>query len=102
MAGENGNASGGLPTGLPSRAAYLLVFASVVLAGVLGGIIGYGIVDIGGLSISSHGSHATTAPSATAKLLGTLIGAGAGAIGVGIVAVLVLRAMAEWKRQPPP
>lgn len=101
MAGENGSTAGGLPTGLPSRTAYLLVFASVVLAGVLGGIIGYGIVDIGGLSISTHGSHATTQPAATSKLIGTLIGAGAGAIGVGIVAVLVLRAMAEWKRQPP-
>ena len=101
MAGENGSSPGGLPTGLPSRTAYLLVFASVVLAGVLGGVIGYGIVDVGGLSISSHGSHATTEPTATAKLIGTLVGAGAGAIGVGIIAVLVLRAMAEWKRQPP-
>jgi ABC-type Fe3+ transport system permease subunit len=99
--GKNGSTAGGLPSGLPSRTAYLVVFASVVLAGVLGGIIGYGIVDIGGLSISSHGSHVTTQPAATSKLIGTLIGAGAGAIGVGIVAVLVLRAMAEWKRQPP-
>jgi hypothetical protein len=68
----------------------LLVFVSVVLAGVFGGIIGYGIVGIG-----------TTGPAATAKLVGTLVGAASGAVGVGIIAVLVLRAMAEWKRQPP-
>ncbi len=101
MVGNDGDTTGGLPTGLPSRAAYLLVFASVVLAGVLGGIIGYGIVDVGGLGLSTHVTRANTGPGATAKLVGTLLGAGFGAIGVGIVAVLVLRAMAEWKRRPP-
>jgi hypothetical protein len=83
------DASGGLPAGLPPRGAYLLAFASVVLAGIFGGIIGYGLVDVG-----------ATGTANTAKLLGTLIGAAVGAIGVGIVAVLVLRAMAEWKRPP--
>jgi hypothetical protein len=80
---------GGLPSGLPSRAAYLLAFGSVVVAGIFGGIIGYGLVDVG-----------STGTANTAKLLGTLIGATVGAVGVGIVAVLVLRAMAEWKRPP--
>jgi hypothetical protein len=89
VATDNGAPAGGLPAGLPSRTAYLLAFLSVVVAGVFGGIIGYGIVDVG-----SHG------PANTAKLLGTLVGAGGGAIGVGIISVLVLRAMAEWKRQP--
>jgi hypothetical protein len=72
---------------LPSRGAYLLAFAAVVLAGVLGGIIGFGIADV----MSSSG---------VAQFLGALIGATIAAGGVGIVAVLVLRAMAEWKRQP--
>jgi len=89
VTGDNGDAAGGLPAGLPSRAAYLLAFGSVVVAGVFGGIIGYGIVDVG-----------STGPANTAKLLGTLVGAAGGAVGVGIIAVLVLRAMAEWKRQP--
>jgi hypothetical protein len=89
VAGGNGAGAGGLPAGLPSRTAYLLAFFSVVLAGVFGGIIGYGIVDVG-----------SKGPANTAKLLGTLIGAGGGAVGVGIIAVLVLRAMAEWKRRP--
>ena len=88
MVGDN-DTPGGLPAGLPSRGAYLLAFASVVLAGIFGGIIGYGLVDVG-----------ATGPANTAKLLGTLIGAAVGAVGVGIVAVLVLRAMAEWKRPP--
>ena len=34
-----------------------------------------------------------------ARLLGTFLGAVIGAAGVGIVAVLVLRAMSEWNRQ---
>ena len=75
-----------VPPMLPSRAAYLLVFFSVVLAGVLGGIIGYGIADVG-------------SDDDAARLLGTFVGAVIGATGVGIVAVLVLRAMAEWNRQ---
>jgi hypothetical protein len=80
---------GGVPAGLPSRGAYLLAFGSVVLAGVFGGIIGYGLVDVG-----------CTGSCNTSKVVGTLAGALTGAIGVGIVAVLVLRAMAEWKRRP--
>ncbi len=81
--------AGGVPAGLPSRGAYLLAFGSVVLAGVFGGIIGYGLVDVG-----------CTGNCSTAKVVGTVAGAATAAIGVGIVAVLVLRAMAEWKRRP--
>lgn len=74
---------------LPSRGAYVLAFAGVVLAGVLGGIIGFGIGDI-------------MADNDAGAFVGALAGALVGAIGVGIVAVLVLRAMAEWKRNPRP
>ena len=74
---------------LPSRSAFLLAFGGVVLAGILGGIIGYGIADVSSQSDLSH-------------LIGTFIGSLIGAAGVGIVAVLVLRAMAEWRRQNPP
>jgi hypothetical protein len=83
--------SGALPAGLPSRRAYLLAFASVVVAGVFGAIIGFGLVNV-----SCDGDCDGE------KLLGTLIGSIVAAGGVGIVAVLVLRAMAEWKRRPPP
>ena len=87
---EHTREAGGLPSGLPSRTAYLFAFASVVVAGLFGGIIGYGIVDVG----SAH-------PAGSSKVLGTLVGAAVAAVGVGVIAVLVLRAMAEWKRRPP-
>ena len=74
------------PPMVPSRGAFLLAFSSVVIAGILGGIIGYGIADV-------------TSPSDLSHLIGTLIGSIMGAAGVGIVAVLVLRAMSEWRRQ---
>ena len=74
---------------LPSRWAFLLAFAGVALAGVLGGIIGYGIADVSSQSDVSH-------------VVGALVGALIGAGGVGVVAVLVLRAMAEWRRHGPP
>lgn len=79
------------PPTMPSRTAFLLSFASVVVAGVFGGIIGYGLADVG-----------CTGDCSSAKLGSTLIGAIVGAAGVGVVAVLVLRAMAEWKRNPTP
>ncbi len=78
-----------VPPMLPSRSAFLLAFGAVVVAGLFGGVIGYGIADVG--------SH-----SDAARLLGTFVGAVVGAAGVGVVAVLVLRAMAEWRRQRPP
>ena len=74
---------------LPSRGVYLVAFGAVVLAGLLGGIIGYGIADVSSQSDVSH-------------VVGALVGALIGAGGVGVVAVLVLRAMAEWRRHGPP
>jgi hypothetical protein len=76
-----------LPGGLPSRGAYVLAFLSVVLAGVFGAVIGYGLGD---LSVDGG--------STTAGIVGMVIGGAVGAVGVGVVAVLVLRAMAEWQR----
>jgi hypothetical protein len=79
--------TGLLPGGLPSRGAYVLAFLSVVLAGVFGAVIGYGLGD---LSVDGG--------STAAGIAGMVIGGAIGAIGVGVVAVLVLRAMAEWQR----
>jgi hypothetical protein len=75
-----------VPPMLPSRAAFLLAFGAVVFAGILGGIIGFGVADVG-------------SDSSAARLLGTFLGAVIAAAGVGIVSVLVLRAMSEWNRQ---
>jgi hypothetical protein len=76
--------------GIPSRTAYLLAFTAVVVAGLLGGTIGYGLVDV-----SCEGS------CGLAVVVGALVGAAVAAGGVGVIAVLVLRAMSEWKRNQP-
>jgi len=76
------------PPTLPGRAAYLLAFAATALAGVFGGIIGWGVTDIG-----CEGDCGATVT------VGTLVGALGAAVGVGVVSALVLRAMAEWHRQ---
>ncbi len=87
-AGESGDSGDALvPAGLPSRGAYVLAFLSVVMAGAFGGIIGYGLVDVG-----------CSGDCGAAVVVGLAVGAIIGAGGVGIVAVLVLRAMAEWER----
>jgi hypothetical protein len=75
------------PPTMPSRTAFLTAFMSVVVAGFFGGVIGYGLADID-CTRSCDGS----------RLLSTVIGAVVAAGGVGVVAVLVLRAMAEWRR----
>jgi TRAP-type C4-dicarboxylate transport system permease small subunit len=77
------------PPTLPRRGPLLLAFLGVVLAGTFGAFIGYGLADL------SSTTHATTT-----NLLGALIGAVICAGGVGVVAVLTLRAMAEWKQHP--
>ena len=73
----------------PPRAAFLIAYAAVVLAGLFGGAIGYGLVNV------SRGGG-----TAASRALGALIGAAFAAIGTGVVAVLSLRAMAEWRRPP--
>lgn len=67
----------------PSAPARWLAFASTVLAGLLGGVAGYGIGDLLG-------------GSAGWAAVGGFIGGVSGALGVGIVANLTLRAMNEW------
>ena len=59
------------------------------MAGVFGGIIGFGLADVS-CERDCAGSQAA----------GSVVGALVGAIGVAVVAVLVLRAMSEWRRRP--
>ena len=75
------------PSALPSRTARGLAFVAIIVAGVCGGLIGYAIVNV-----SCHGSCAT--PEGAGALTGAVLAAG----GVAVVAVLVLRAMGEWRR----
>jgi hypothetical protein len=69
-----------------SRGALIGAFVAVVLAGLSGAAIGFGLVDIG-----------CTGDCGTLAGLGALVGGLVAAGGVAIVAVLLLRSMAEWK-----
>ncbi len=74
-----------LPSAAPTRGVRLLAFASIVIAGLCGGLIGYAFTDL-----------QCTDGCSTLAGFGALVGALIGAVGVAIVAVLVLRAMDEW------
>ena len=75
------------PTALPPVKARVLAFAAILVAGLLGALIGYGIVDV-----------QCTGNCGTATGVGAVVGAVVGAGGVAVVSVLVLRAMGEWRR----
>lgn len=67
----------------PPPQARWLAFASILIGGLLGGLIGYGTADL-----------MTT--SSVVVALGAVVGAALCALGVGVVASLTLRAMNEW------
>ena len=84
--GERGPGDHGRLSALPSVQARLLAFVAILIAGLCGGLIGFSAVRVG-----CHGSCAT--PEGVGGLTGALIAA----IGVSVIAVLVLRAMGEWR-----
>lgn len=77
--------AGPIDSALPSTGARALALAAIVVAGVCGGLIGWKVTD---LQVTDAGALA-----GIGGLVGALIAAG----GVGVVAVLVLRAMGEWQ-----
>jgi hypothetical protein len=99
------------PTALPSVLARSLAFVAILVGGLCGGLIGWAVSDLqcgAGASpdivvIQSHPST-SIAPQPTGAGCTTwnagsgVLGAGIGAGGTGAVAILVLRAMAEWRR----
>ena len=72
---------------LPSPAARAAAFAAILLGGFAGGLIGYTLVKL-----QCNGS--CTTPKGIGTLVGSLVAAG----GMSIVAVLVLRALGEWRQ----
>ncbi len=76
------------PSALPSTGARVLAFVSILVAGLCGGLIGYAVVDL-------QCTGDCTALAGGAGLLGAVLFA----VGTGIVAVLALRAMGEWRIQ---
>jgi hypothetical protein len=71
---------------LPSPAARAAAFASICLGGLAGALIGYSLV-----SLQCDGDCAV--PLGLGILVGAIVAAG----GMSIVAVLVLRAVGEWR-----
>ena len=69
---------------LPSVGARVLAFASILLGGLTGGLIGAAFARLG---------HFGGAAAGVVLLVSALLGAG----GVAVVAVLTLRALGEWE-----
>jgi hypothetical protein len=74
------------PSALPSTGARALAFVAILVAGLCGGLIGYAFVDM-----QTEGDGSVWAG------VGGLAGAVVFAVGVGVVAVLAMRAMGEWR-----
>ena len=74
------------PTSLPSLGARVLAFVAILVGGLCGGLIGYGFTDL-------QCAEDCTGLAGGIGLLGAVIGA----VGVGVVAILALRAMGEWR-----
>jgi len=72
---------------LPSVQARVLAFLAILIGGGAGALIGFSYVKV-----TCHGACGTP------KGLGAVLGGGLAAAGVAVVAVLVLRAMGEWRR----
>lgn len=68
----------------PPESARALAFAAILIGGLLGGLVGFGIGDV-------------LYPDSTWSAVGALAGALTGAVGLGVLANLTLRAMNEWK-----
>ena len=71
---------------LPSVLARVVAFVSIIVAGVACALIGFTLVDL-----QCQGE--CDVPNS----IGLILGAATGALGMGVVAVLVLRATGEWK-----
>ncbi len=80
------NPSVGIPSAAPSSRARLVALLAIGSAGACGGLIGYAVTDL-------------QCPGGCPTMAGVigLGGAAIAAVGVGIVTVLSLRAMAEWR-----
>jgi hypothetical protein len=94
----------------PGRGLLVLAFVGILIAGGLGGAIGWGIVDTScaetppvseQLIEAVPGTEVETHSCNVALVAAALAGAAVAAIGAGIVAALMLRAQSEWRAHPP-
>jgi TRAP-type C4-dicarboxylate transport system permease small subunit len=77
---------GSLPSAAPSTTARLLALLAILVAGTCGGLVGHAVTSL-------QCVDDCTALAGSMGVLGAVLAAG----GVGIVAVLSLRAMSEWR-----
>jgi hypothetical protein len=71
---------------LPSVGTRVAAFFSILVAGLAGGFIGYALIDL-----QCEGDCGV--PTGLGLLIGAVIAAG----GMAVVAVLVMRALGEWR-----
>jgi|GEM_PF-263720 len=74
------------PTGVPSVTARVVAFVAILVAGAAGAFIGWSFSDL-----QCEGD--CTGPNSISAFVGAVLAAG----GVGVVTVLGLRAMNEWR-----
>jgi hypothetical protein len=72
---------------LPSPLARAVGFVAILLGGLAGGLIGWAFVDL-----------QCTGDCRVGSAVGALVGAIGAALGTAVIAVLVLRAMGEWRQ----
>jgi hypothetical protein len=94
----------------PRRGPVLLAYLLVVTAGALGALIGVGLARascsedpsvLERLLTRVDGFETGSRSCASTTFITALGAAAIAAVGAGVVAVLVLRAMAEWRAHPP-
>ena len=71
---------------LPSVGVRVAAFVAILVSGLAGGLIGYSLIDL-----QCEGSCAVPIG------IGLLVGALTASIGMAVVAVLVMRALGEWR-----
>ena len=85
------------------------MFMAIVVGGLLGGGIGYGLVNTSCPTTPTRAEqlletvprfHAHTPSCGTKLLVGALAGTVLAALGAGVVAMLMLRAQSEWRAHP--
>ena len=79
------------PMSAPSKPSQAMAFGSILLGGLCGGLIGFAFTDL-------QCSGSCTGASGISALIGAIVGAG----GVGVVSILALRAMNEWRSKSEP
>lgn len=95
------------PTALPSVTARWLAFGAILLGGACGALIGFSVTDLqcgnddDPAVAEAQGLDPDEGEGGCASWAagGAVVGGAAGAGGTAIVSVLVLRAMAEWRRE---